>query len=189
MAGTTTNQTVYCGSCCGVYYLPTLFGNPSGGLCNAAVDNSVPVTLTATITLSFFNYLTPSDYCLPTSGSFDVETSNSALPSTLYPSTALTTCGTISSPSTHFQPAPGYYNYLFTVAQNGYGHVIYPTLRLCGCTGEQFELLGQGDPTFSMQSYLFLREYDCSIPSITFGGGAIRKGGLYYGSWKVTFTP
>lgn len=181
MAGTTTNATVFCGNCCGTYYLPTLFGNPTGGLCNAAVDNTVPVTLTATITLSWWNYYTPSDFCLPTSGSFDVETSNSALPSTMYPVTAPTSCATISSPSTHFQPAYASYPYFFNFGTNIYGHITVPTLKLCGCTGEQFTLsAGLG--------FLTLREYNCSIPSITFGGGSILRGGFGFGTWQVTFT-
>ena len=74
-SGGTTTQALSCSSCCAptVYYLPYWFGGfYSGGICLGAVNNTVPVTLTATFTLSGYGGYTLADMCLPASVSVDV---------------------------------------------------------------------------------------------------------------------
>lgn len=152
--GGSSTTTLTCSPCCGppTYYLSTLFGagSPaSGGKCNGAISNTSPVTLYCTFYFCYYDAGTAAYYsgisseCLPTSATTQMICDDR------YDSQALrwvspgTSCSSISSPTTRFQPL----NLFGTVAKmrvyppspyqvSNYNYYVMPNnLYICGCTG------------------------------------------------------
>lgn len=182
--GATSTSSVDCPGCCGPYYLPNLFGAPTGGLCPGAVSNTTPVTLTATVTITPASGISLATYCLPSSASFDVVTSNPLLPNALYLADAVQACTSTTPPTTRFYPDsnPTTGNWVFNAPG---GYYLAVQLAACDCTTSRaVRFIG----SFGSGS-LIRGAYDCSVPSITYGQGEVYSGGTYLGSWKVTLTP
>lgn len=187
-SGGSTTQTLSCSSCCVplVYYLPTWFS--SYGLCPGAVDNTVPVTLTATFTLSGYGGYTLADMCLPTSASIDVIADDPVRPSNLYIITPSTTCSLVSPPTTRFNvksPLANPYDWVFTAAYNTAHQLLY-SLTLCNCSTSF--ALNLSNWAFLNANLMTLASSSCSPFSITFTGGTIYETYIRKGSFEVTFT-
>lgn len=185
-SGGSTTQTLSCSSCCVplVYYLPTWFS--SYGLCPGAVDNTAPVTLTATFTLSGYGGYTLAEMCLPTSASVDVIADDPIRPSNLYFVTPSTTCSLVSPPTTRFNvksPLASPYDWVFTLFNNG--TKLYFSLALCNCS-TSFALTSSD--SFFGSGPLILSSSNCSPFSISFTGGSIFQTYIRKGSFDVTFT-
>ena len=185
----TTTQTLSCSSCCQpfVYYLPYWFGGfYTAGLCPGAVDNTVPVTLTATFTLSGYGGYTLADLCLPTSASVDVIADDPIRPGNLYLVTPSTTCSSVSPPTTRFNVKASLatpYDWIFSFSGNDL------TVGFTGCNcSSSFALNFNRWTIFQNPSPLILSSSNCSPFSITYTGGTIWQSSTRKGSFDVTFT-
>ena len=194
--GGTTTQTLSCSSCCvpPVTYLRRWFS--SGGFCPGAVDNTVPVQLVATFSMSGYGGYSLADLCLPSSASIDVIANNPLQTESLFAVTPAASCPSVSPPTTRFNIKPpnappnnalcSITSDVYTIYGLSFGNVV------CNCDS------GFGPGFFALtfwdrQPFLFrvsmLRSaFSCSPFSITYTGGEIYQGYLRKGSFDITFT-
>lgn len=140
-AGTTTG-TLSCPSCCssGVKYLPGWFSyaDPArglyAGLCPGAVNNSVPVTVYATFTLTPVPLISLADYCIPSSFTIEMIANDPVYPSRLKPLSYATTCPSIY-PGTRYGfldiTGKGYFE--ASVNTGSYPYLVLNKIDMCSC--------------------------------------------------------
>ena len=188
-SGGTTTQALSCSSCCApsVYYLPYWFGEfYSGGICPGAVNNNVPVTLTATFTLSGYGGYTLADLCLPASVSVDVIADDPLRVGNLYLVTPASSCSSVSPPTTRFNIKAGLaspYDWIFYVDGGG----LTVGFTACNCS-TSFALNFNRWTTFLNPVPMIRSTTSCSPFSVTYTGGTIWQGTTRKGSFDVTFT-
>lgn len=175
-SGGTTTSTLTCTPCCApsVSFLDPWFG-PSG-LCPGAVDNSVPVTLNASFSLTITApFSTLGTYCLPSTGTAALVANNYSQPNLLYWSSPAA-CSSVSPPTTRFQPTTS--NICYWILSGGKLRSQYPIF--CGCSS--------GSQIFPQIYDRTASAYSCSPFSITFTGGVLINYSTIIGSFSVTFT-
>lgn len=192
-SGGTTTQTLSCSSCCTppVKYLAPWFGGPyTAGLCPAAVDNSAPVTLTATFTLSGYGGYSLADLCLPTSASVDVISDDPIRPGNLYLVTPASSCSSVSPPTTRFNikaQLASPYDWIFSLASGTSATNLQVGFFGCNCS-TSFNLNFNAGTIFLNWQPMTLSSSNCTPFSITYTGGTIWQGTTRKGSFDVTFT-
>jgi hypothetical protein len=202
-AGTTTG-TISCPSCCnsGEKYLPGWFSyaNPArglyAGLCPGAVDNSVPVTVYATFSLTPAAGINLADYCIPSSFTIEMIANDPVSPSRLRPLSYATTCPPIY-PATRYGflnlTGKGYFDASVNTGSNPY--LTITSVNMCSCNNV-------GAITFNSYTYsliyggsIYGTLGSCSPFSLTFSKvspfGSLAN--FYWqssllGNWSVTFT-
>jgi len=195
--GGATTQTLSCSSCCvpPVTYLKKWFS--PGGFCPGAVDNTAPVQLVATFSMSGYGGYSLADLCLPSSASIDVIANNSLRTESLFVVTPATSCPLASPPTKRFKiktaTAPPYDDlcYIYSNAYVPNGLTFY--CIVCDCSTlfspDNFSQLKFWDQNpFLFRVPMTLLTYSCSPFSITYTGGQIHQGYLRKGSFDITFT-
>lgn len=202
-AGTTTG-TLSCPSCCssGVKYLPGWFSyaDPSrglyAGLCPGAVNNSVPVTVYATFSLTPAAGVNLADYCIPSSFTIEMIANDPVYPSRLKPLSYATTCPPIY-PATRYGflniTGQGYFEASVNTGNNPYLNLT--NVNMCSCNNVNYLIFGSYYvPTYYAGS-IYGTLGSCSPFSLTFSKaspfGEIAKFYWYFsllGNWSVTFT-
>ncbi len=177
-SGGTTNSTLICRPCCApaVSFLDPWFG-PSG-LCPGAVDNSVPVTLNASFSLTITApFSTLGTYCLPSTGTAALVANNYDRPDFLFWSSPAA-CSSVSSPTTRFQPTTS--NICYWILSGG--KLRSQSAIICSCSSVS------GSQIFPQIYDSTASAYSCSPFSITFTGGVLISYYTVIGSFSVTFT-
>ena len=190
---TTSTSLVNCPCCQTIARLPILFG--PNGKCPNAMDYTQPIAMTATIVFTRQDWneiggTSMSDFCIPDSVSFPVicdrDYLNYNATNYLVFSSSYGACSSISPPATRFLPVnPS--NSFFSITYEGFTSrpqiVLLPRISLYDGNCGTIQLVS------SWGGVIYLRKFDCSIPSFTFEPGRIYKDGRYAGTWSITFTP
>lgn len=203
-AGTTTG-TLSCPSCCssGVKYLPGWFSyaDPSrglyAGLCPGAVNNSVPVTVYATFSLTPAAGVNLADYCIPSSFTIEMIANDPVYPSRLKPLSYATTCPPIY-PATRYGflniTGQGYFEASVNTGANPY--LVVSRTNMCSCNNVgSLVFSSYYIPTTQFSPTIYGSLDSCSPFSLTFSKvnpfGSLAN--FYWqsslvGNWSVTFT-
>ena len=190
---TTSTSLVNCPCCQTIARLPILFG--PNGKCPNAMDYTQPIEMTATIVFTRENWnevggTSMSDFCIPDSVSFPVICDRAGLNGNatnfLVFSSSYGACSSISAPATRFLPFNPSSSY-FSIQYEGFTLrpqiVLLPRISLFDGNCGEIKL------SAAWGGVIYLRQFDCSIPSFTFEPGRIQKDGRYAGTWSITFTP
>lgn len=187
-SGASTTGTLACSPCCstGVKYLPGWFSyaDPTrglyDGLCPGAVDNSVPVTVYATFTLTPASGISLADYCIPSSFTIEMVANDPIYTSRLRPLSYATTCPPIY-PSTRYGfldiTGKGYFEASVNTGSNPY--IVMNKVDMCACNNVGYLRFSDAGSSYGTLN-------SCSPFSLTFSknspyGSSLR---VY---WQTTF--
>lgn len=205
-SATTSSGTLSCLSCCssGVKYLPGWFSyaDPSrglyAGLCPGAANNSIPVTVYATFTLTPAPGINLADYCIPSSFTIEMIADDPNQPSKLRPLSYYTSCPPIY-PATRYGfldiIGKGFFFASVNTGANPYLGIVNATMCSCNNVGylvfSSFFIPTTPLPSISIWGTL----NSCSPFSLTFSssnpyGDPARFYWIntWVGNWSVTFT-
>lgn len=196
----TSTSNLNCPSCCStVKYLTGWFGGPSlsgtdSGICPGAVDNSAPVTLYFSFSLTPDTGVNLADLCLPSSISLQVIADDPLFPNKLRFTTVYSSCSSVSSPTTRLHPTS---SNIWVLTQpdpyTGTRGRLQFSMTACDCSGNTIRFSPYSNWTLGYSSL------SCSPFSATFGAfgpgvpspavpGYFYQNNVYKGTFTITVT-